>query len=276
MSIRTTPIETIVIDSVSLLSSALDDLVDLPNTPPPLYIDLEGVRLGRHGSISILTIYAFPKHKVYLVDVHQLGKEAFSAVGSNGKSLKYILESPTILKGIFDVRNDSDAMYSHYGISVDGIRDIQLMELGTRGHSRQFIAGLAKCIDRESPLSGPEKAAWQHTKESVRRLYDPRVGGRYEVFNERPLRPEIIKYCAQDVTLLPGLYAKYHARLCRPGQGFWESEVLIATKKRIELSQSPKYDGHTRENARGPWSSEYIARAIEEWNTEIMESIEEW
>ncbi|KAJ5774382.1 hypothetical protein N7457_009278 [Penicillium paradoxum] len=273
MSVRTAPIETIVVDSVSLLSSVLDDLSDLPNTPPPLYIDLEGVNLGRHGSISILSIYALPNRKVYLIDVHKLGNEAFSTTSTRGKSLKYILESPAILKGIFDVRNDSDAMYSHYGISVDGIRDIQLMELGTRTGSKEFIAGLAKCVERESPISGPEKAIWKHTKESVRRLYDPKVGGRYEVFNERPFKPEIIKYCAQDVTLLPGLYAKYHAKLCRPGEGFWESEVLIATKKRIELSQSPNYNGHTRENARGPWSRDYIAQAIDEWNMDIVEAV---
>ncbi|KAJ5468443.1 hypothetical protein N7475_006195 [Penicillium sp. IBT 31633x] len=270
MSVNTTSIETIVVDSVSLIPSVLDDLLDLPSTPPSLYIDLEGVDLGRHGSISILSIYAVPRQKVYLVDIYQLGKETFSTLNSSGKSLKYILESPTDLKGIFDVRNDSDAMYSHYGISLDGIRDIQLMELGTRKSSKEFISGLAKCIERESPITGAEKASWQRTKESVRRLYDPKLGGRYEVFNERPLKPEIMKYCAQDVTLLPGLYLKYHAKLSSPGEGFWESEVLIATKKRIELSQSSKYNGHSRENARGPWRRDYIEDARNEWNDEIM------
>jgi exonuclease 3'-5' domain-containing protein 1 len=69
---------------------------------------------------------------VYLIDIYRLGNEAFSTVNSDKKSLKFILESPVVLKVLFDVRHDSDALFSLYGISLDGIRDVQLMELGTR------------------------------------------------------------------------------------------------------------------------------------------------
>ena len=53
-------------------------------------------------------------------------------------------------KVIFNIGNDSNALFSHYHISVDGIKDLQLMELASRKGSQDFVAGLAKCIERDS------------------------------------------------------------------------------------------------------------------------------
>jgi hypothetical protein len=33
------------------------------------------------------------------------------------------------------------------------------------------------------------------------------------------MKPEIVKYCAQDVALLPELYKVYNTKLCPPGAG---------------------------------------------------------
>ena len=172
----------IVVDSATTLLSLLDNLINLSVDPPSLYLDLEGVKLGRHGSISIISLYVASTKKIYLIDIHRLGKTAFSTTNSSATSLKTILESPTIPKVIFDIRNDSDALFSHFEISVNGIQDLQLMELATREGSRDFVAGLAKCIEKESPISAATKAEWQRRKEGAIRLYDPRKGGRYEVF----------------------------------------------------------------------------------------------
>jgi len=272
MSIASAQTNIMVVDSATTLRSLLDTLIGLAVDPPSLYLDLEGVKLGRHGSISIISLYIAPIKKIYLIDIHKLGKTAFSTTNRSGTSLKTILESPTIPKIIFDVRNDSDALFSHFQISLDGIQDVQLMELATREGSKDFVAGLAKCIEKESPISAPAKAEWQRAKEVGRRLYDPKKGGRYEIFNERPMRPEIIRYCAGDVALLPGLYNVYNAKLCPPGQAFWQAEVRQETKNRIELSQSPRYDGHAKSKARGPWTEWYIERAIEAWNDDVLQS----
>lgn len=264
---------TIVVDSAETLLSLLDNLVDLAVHPPSLYLDLEGVKLGRHGSISIISLYVASAKTVYLIDIHRLGKTAFSTTTTNGKattSLKTVLESPAIPKVVFDIRNDSDALFSHYGISVDGIQDLQLMELATRKGSKDFVAGLAKCIEKESPVSTATKAEWQRTKEEATRLYDPKKGGRYEIFNERPIRPEIVHYCTQDVALLPGLYNVYNAKLCRPGELFWAVQVREATKDRIKLSQSPGYDGQAKTKVCGPWDKKFIEQATDDWNEDVM------
>lgn len=87
------------------------------------------------------------------------------------------------------------------------------MELATRTGSHEFVSSLAKCIARESPISAAAKAEWSLSKEHGPRLFDPAKGGRYEIFNERPMKQDIVQYCHLDVALLPGLYSVYNAKL---------------------------------------------------------------
>jgi exonuclease 3'-5' domain-containing protein 1 len=272
MSIVSAQTDIVVVDSATTLLSLLDNIIGLAVDPPSLYLDLEGVKLGRHGSISIISLYIAPTKKIYFIDIHRLGKTAFSTTNSSATSLKTILESPTIPKVFFDIRNDSDALFSHFQISVDGIKDLQLMELASRKGSQNLVARLAKCIEKESPVSTAAKAEWQRTKEGASRLYDPKKGGQYEIFNERPIRPEIVQYCAQDVALLPGLYNVYNAKLRPPdgGGAFWRVQMQEATKDRIKLSQSPGYDGQAESKVCGPWDEWNIEQAMEAWNDEVM------
>lgn len=53
-----------------------------------------------------------------------LGADAFSIKNNSGTSLKSIIESPSIPKGFFNIRNDSDAVYSHDHIRVNSIIDL--------------------------------------------------------------------------------------------------------------------------------------------------------
>jgi exonuclease 3'-5' domain-containing protein 1 len=50
------------------------------------------------------------------------------------------------------------------------------MELASRKGSQDFVAGLAKCIEKDSPVSTAVKVEWQRTKEDASRLYDPKKG----------------------------------------------------------------------------------------------------
>lgn len=116
------------------------------------------------------------------------------------------------------------------------------MELAGQMGNRAHVHGLAKCIGEDSPISTIAKTEWQRTKDNASRLYNPEKGGRYEVFNECPMRPEIEEYCARDVALLPGLYDVYAAKLQEKG-AFWRVLVRDATTDRIKLSQSAGYNG---------------------------------
>ncbi|KAL8966944.1 MAG: hypothetical protein Q9183_003143 [Haloplaca sp. 2 TL-2023] len=237
------------VDTPEQVAALVDRIADLPNSPPSLYLDLEGVYLCRHGSISILQIFAKPTDCIYLVDVHTLKSQAFLTTGKdNPATLKSILESTTIPKVFFDVRNDSDALHAHYNVRLSGIHDLQLMELATRHSSKKFVIKLGKCIEKHATMTTAQKQAWQSVKEEGMRLFAPERGGSYEVFNHRPLRPELMAYCIQDVQFMPGLYTHYQSKMT----SFWQKRVDDATTDRVAQSQSPTYNGKGPHMALGP------------------------
>ncbi|MBE3049508.1 hypothetical protein IMZ48_44815 [Candidatus Bathyarchaeota archaeon] len=111
--------------STETVVSLVETIRDLPQSgQPALYIDLEGISLSRHGSISIVTAYVLPKQHAYLVDVRTLGAAVFDTAAADGITFRTILKSPHINKVFFDVRNDSDALYAHFSIKLHGIEDV--------------------------------------------------------------------------------------------------------------------------------------------------------
>lgn len=235
----------------------VNSLTGLPTNPPSLFVDLEGINLSRQGSISIIQIYVSSKDCTYLIDVHTLGAKAFSTAGSSKSSsaggskytLKEILESDAIPKVFFDVRNDSDALFSHYDIHLGGVQDIQVMEFATRVIRSRYVNGLAKCIEKDLVMSMTEKWNSRTVKEKGLKLFTPERGGSYEVLNERPLPEDLALYCVHDVKYLPKLWSRYNVKL---SANAW-TKVRQATIKRIAESQSPTYNGHGKHKAIGPW-----------------------
>ncbi|KAI1906044.1 hypothetical protein LOZ65_006895 [Ophidiomyces ophidiicola] len=238
------------VDSCDILKGVIDLLPDLPVNPPSLYLDLEGVDLSRNGTVSILQIFVLPENRTYLIDIHILGKKAFLTPGSNGDTLKDILESSDIPKVFFDVRNDSDALYSHFDIHLSGVEDIQLMELATRTFSRRCVNGLSRCIERDGKLSFSEVRIWKSAKDKARKMFAPEHGGSYEVFNKRPISSEMKAYCIQDVQYMPRLWNIYYPKLTPS----WAQKVKTETKNRVILSQSATFNGKGKHMALGPWT----------------------
>jgi exonuclease 3'-5' domain-containing protein 1 len=236
------------VDTCTAMADLIDTIAKLPTSPPSLYIDLEGCDLSRNGSVSILQVHFSPDNRTYLIDIHILGGKAFSTAGAGGQTLKGILESDSIPKVFFDVRNDSDALFSHFGINLAGVHDIQLMELATRTRNRRYINGLAKCIERDIPLTVSEREAWKETKEKGRNLFAPERGGSYEVFNARPLSKDVLLYCIQDVHLMPKLWRHYNSKMTVK----WAAKVEQATRERVALSQTATYNGTGKHMALGP------------------------
>jgi len=233
-----------------------------------MYIDLEGVDLCREGSLSILTILidtGIPTGRVCLVDVHMLGAQAFSTTGVKRKTLKDVLQDEKIPKVFFDVRNDSDALFAHFGVALQGVEDVQLMESATRGTtgSRKFLSSLAKCVEKNVLLSlrGSDLASWKLAKEKGERMFKAEHGGSYEVFNQRPIPEEIISYCVGDVRCLPELRDRFwNSQTYR-----WRDLVNEESKKRIAASQRPEYQPHGPDRAVAPWSEDQN-RTLDQWN----------
>lgn len=236
------------VDTESDIRELVSALVDLPNDPPSLYMDLEGTNLSRHGNISILQIFVLPKSKTYLVDVYSLGHKAFVVSNPACKNLKEIIESSDIQKVFFDVRNDSDALYSLFQVCLAGAQDPQLMELATRDFSKRCVDGLTRCIERDASMSISERLDWKHAKDKGRKQFAPEAGGSYEVFNDRPLSEDIVQYCLQDVHILPKLWETYHRKI----SSRWQQKIDVAVNDRLVLSRSKDFNGKGRHMALAP------------------------
>ncbi|KAK8131443.1 hypothetical protein PG984_007881 [Apiospora sp. TS-2023a] len=236
------------IDTKKAVADFLDKTIDPPDNPPSLYVDLEGVKLARDGMISIMQLFVAPLKTTYLINIYTMKSTAFTTIGlKSNRSLKDVLESKTTQKVVFDVRNHSDALFSHYGIRLRGVTDLQLMELAARTFGdRRFVNGLSRCIERDLGLGLIEKRDWTQRKEREK-------GGNHEVFNQRPLAQELKNYCVADVTFLPRLWALYNFKIAAA----WRPRLRSATEARIRDSQSATYSPHSHEKARGPPTWEY-------------------
>lgn len=239
--------EPVLVDTVAALQDFLNNLPPCNEKRPDLYVDLEGDDLCRHGTLSLVSIFVESRSIVHLIDVTILKAQAFSTAGSDGGTLKSILESKEILKVFFDIRNDSDALFSHYKIRVQGIEDVQLMELASRSHSKRLVNGLAKCIENNPNIGYRERHEWSAVKNRGQNLFRTGKDG-YAIFDRRPLPPDVQKYCVQDVAFLSKLRDSYRAKLC---DAAW-LKIQEDTSARIALSHSPSYNGKGRHMALGP------------------------
>ena len=243
-----------IVDDAASLSAALTSLNKAsPTAKPFLYLDLEGISLSRHGSISILQIYQLEQDHVYLIDVHTLGAAAFNIKsGDSSTTLKGILENEAIAKAFFDVRNDSDALYNLHGVYLQGVVDLQLMELTTRLRSRRLLNGLGRCLESYFAKSQMilEAAEWTQAKQAGLWLFAPERRGNYEVFNVRPMRQAIIdyNYCIQDVTFLPMLYDDYSQNLSPT----WVMKLDREAQRRVAVCQQSSYLPHGRQKVLAP------------------------
>ncbi|KAF3906759.1 hypothetical protein AA313_de0204543 [Arthrobotrys entomopaga] len=242
------------ISTVDEIATVIDLLAPLPSDPPSLYIDLEGINLSRYGTISILTIYAGPQRTTYLIDVHTLQHAAFTTTGRTHptKTLQSILEDPQVPVVLFDVRNDNDALVNLYQVKMAGVIDIQLMELACRAGKKRYLNGLAKVLSSYNVMSEEQARTITATKEAGLRLFAPEKGGSYEVFNERPLRPEIGRYCVHDVAFLKSLWAFFEGSLSSPGRKWRKAQIEAEVVKRLAMANDPDYNPRGRDKSLGP------------------------
>ncbi|KAK7942553.1 uncharacterized protein PG986_011666 [Apiospora aurea] len=256
-------IQTFFIDTPAGVSELADRLwtqalAGRANDDNHLYVDLEGADLCRDGSLSLLIFYSSRLREAFVVDVFLLQAAAFTTRGSkHDVSVQDILESADCRKAFFDVRNDSDALFWHYGVGLRGCEDIQLMENASRDDgNRNLVSGLMKCMTKI--LTVAEKEEWDNAKAAGKDLFNQ---GSFEVLDVRPLSPEIISYCVGDVYYLPRLRKAHWKKLSEE----WREKVMEETKARIIESQQELYQPLKAAMARGPWEAEWVWVPLEEY-----------
>ncbi|KAK8013951.1 hypothetical protein PG990_007247 [Apiospora arundinis] len=248
-------VKTFFVDTPAGVAEAADRLWDERGLNRCIYVDLEGVELSRDGTVSLLVLYAPTEREAFVLDVFTLQSAAFATKGPrHGLSIKGILESAEHSKAFFDVRNDSDALFHHFGVALRNVEDLQLTENANRPDgSRDQLNGLSGCMLASNVLSRDERSSWKLAKKAGKSLFSPQFGGSFEVFNERPLSPEIISYCVGDVYYLPRLRERHWPRLSNA----WKKKVRDASAARVLESQQKDYKSWSIDKAKSPWASEW-------------------
>jgi exonuclease 3'-5' domain-containing protein 1 len=97
--------------------------------------DTEGVNLSRTGQMTVISLsLCQPSSVAFIFDLISIGRSIFSGINS----LKDLLESRIIKKITFDCRNDSNALYHQYGISLTNCLDLQVFQLGIKIENRSY------------------------------------------------------------------------------------------------------------------------------------------
>jgi len=199
------PFSYILIDEIEDILPAVNEIKSKikPGYCPSLAVDLEGVTLGRNGSITVVTIATIDT--VYLFDALKLGSQLFRK-----GLLKDILENPSAEKLMFDCRHDADALWHLHGVFLDGVLDLQLMDILIRRknlppesfpiHSRK-VHMIHKGVER---LNGYGACACYHVADLRSEMAKFKEAGKNlflaskDLWNMRPLTEDMINYCCID------------------------------------------------------------------------------
>jgi len=240
------PFRVNLIDSFGCLMKVLCHLEDICNNgvngcDATLAVDFEGVKLCRHGALCLVQMTCNDDPRlVYVLDVHVLGKRAFTMATPQGTCMKGVLEEQSICKVWFDPRNDVDALYHQFGIMPRGIFDLQLAEVAdrrNRGLNVNYVQGLYKCLTQCPMLQSEQKVFAERINTLGKRLFEPQNGGNYEIFQHRPLNPVILVYAAHDSRYMLVLYEQYVQAV---GQR-WTSRIMRAGDERGRWCLSREY-----------------------------------
>lgn len=213
-----------------------------------LFMALEGNKLSRHGSISLMTllVHSTGKPEIDIIDVQSLPTpetSAFTMLGADGKTLKSILEDASIPKAIWDVRPAADALWAHHKIRLAGVIDLQLLENRFRLCDNSLIE-LADALEFTLELGTDELVQWGKTRHDLKAL-----NSAGNIFSTRPLDPVVQQYCENNVKYLPALHQLFKGKVSDE----WMTKVMIESLKRVQEACSDAYKPPSEAYGQGPW-----------------------
>lgn len=200
------------ITSKNSLRAMIEQLASLPTDEPHIAIDLEASDLGHKSPLCTIQIRVSLNNETFIVDLMVLGSSAFD-IRSGNHSLRSILEDAKVKKLVFDVRQDSCALYGNMKIKLRGMLDLQIMYMLQHfTETPRFRKGLEKVIRAElKDIMTPEETTnWSNNKNI--KITD------YNVWQKRPIGLELMAYAAGDVLLLKKLYKKFWQNLDDEGK----------------------------------------------------------
>jgi exonuclease 3'-5' domain-containing protein 1 len=173
-------------------------------------IDAEGVDLSRLGSLTLFSLGVKVTNgvHVFLFDMIQTNKELLR---EQKIVLKEIMEDVNVTKIIHDCRQDSDALFHQFGITLRSVFDTSIYAMKLRYSTKR--SNLNKTLSEFRCTLNPHR-------DEISNLYK-----RYpNVWMQRPLTPFLIEYASKDVASLFDLQDKMLAEVA---QNFPTEAIII-------------------------------------------------
>lgn len=171
-----------------------------------LVLDLEGERLGRDGTLSMLQIAVSPQ-EVYCFDILALGAKALDKA-----HLRPVLEDPQVVKLCYDGRSDADALYHIYGVVLRGLYDIQVLYTCLfQAPTDPYLKGLTHALRMPGVVDKGLLELIVECKETCKKQLSSSTTQDH-LFMTRPLCSMALRYCILDVIYLFDMYAGWSSR----------------------------------------------------------------
>ena len=239
-------------DSLETLISCFERL---PNEPPAfVFLDAKGTS---HNRLAELHFLFRPVNALYIVQTAHI-EDSSLFLNNVNKSLGRVLESTSISKVGFDLRDIARALFSQYNINLRGVLDIQLMELASRA-DKTYLAGFDKCVCQDLPSSEPNSFPRSPKSQADGDSGSVATNGNH------------CSTTLRRVEMFPALWTIYRGRLSSPGEAFWlrsarfESDTRIQDAIKDNRSQQPRNLGPFRW-----WDPESLLESIWDWNEEVL------
>ncbi len=173
-------------------------------------IDFEGIDLDHNGELCIIPCIQLEDNgRVYLFDIIAMNNECFSEGG-----LKELLESQFVKKVIFDGRHGANILYHKFSVSLNNIYDIQICSVKRQESlegrkENKFFVSKAQAFCRYLEHDFHRNYEMKQAKKEGKLL----INNFNQVWKQRPIHYELIKYASQDVELLHDIKAAW-CRFC--------------------------------------------------------------
>ena len=234
---------TTVLSDASEVGRLAFRLSELPRIQSGLFLGLQNPTPETASLLTIMVHCPEIQPRFYLIDIQSLGARAFDTPGPSGWTLAKILEDCDRYKFFFDLRDDGIILGAQYGVYVQRIWEVQLMENAARptGVPKLHLDSLSRCVERDAGVSSGAISAWK-SKRPLHRVSEAALC-------QRPLLKEVIEYAISDVLYLPRLAGIYCCHL----SGFWLKKVAAETGRRLLQLHLPSYEPRGKDRGIGPW-----------------------
>ncbi|KAI5475224.1 hypothetical protein MNV49_001735 [Pseudohyphozyma bogoriensis] len=232
----TSPI-TVLVDSVELLRTCVDDVSQYR----VLAVAVEGGADSDGEDIGSLQMHGEFGCTIWVVEVRKLGARVFQEKDDKGQSLKVVFEDDSVRKMFFDCRNATHALCKSYNVTVNGVFDLQLLELAHREasthHRQNHLRSLAATINAHPRVITGLKKIQQH-----RPAADSRLSTVSDNEGEQRREDARLENAAADVAVLFPLEEQLETGVPQ----HTEERILEESRKRVRYAQSVGYDPTSR------------------------------